>query len=139
MPNNRDFAKNVVSLIARLQNLCEGFDDTNKSAVITAKVKILLELSKADSVTPTVLKRSVGLAKSNVALICGKLIEEGLVSKSKDSFDTREIFYSITDKGKKCLDEFLAKAQRNFESELAYKNNIKQIDAAIISLLQLVE
>ena len=139
MPNNQDFAKNVVSLIARLQNLCEGFDDTNKSAVITAKVKILLELSKADSVTPTVLKRSVGLAKSNVALICGKLIEEGLVSKSKDSFDTREIFYSITDKGKKCLDEFLTKAQRNFESELAYKNNIKQIDAAIISLLQLVE
>ena len=139
MPNNRDFAKNVVSLIARLQNLCEGFDDTNKSAVITAKVKILLELSKADSVTPTVLKRSVGLVKSNVALICGKLIEEGLVSKSKDSFDTREIFYSITDKGKKCLDEFLTKAQRNFESELAYKNNIKQIDAAIISLLQLVE
>ncbi len=139
MPNNRDFAKNVVSLIARLQNLCEGFDDTNKSAVITAKVKILLELSKADSVTPTVLKRSVGLAKSNVALICGKLIEEGLVSKSKDSFDTREIFYSITDKGKKCLDEFLTKAQRNFESELAYKNNIKQIDAAINDLLQLVE
>ena len=139
MPNNQDFAKNVVSLIARLQNLCEGFDDTNKSAVITAKVKILLELSKADCVTPTVLKRSVGLAKSNVALICGKMVEEGLVSKSKDSFDTREIFYSITDKGKKCLDEFLAKAQRNFESELAYKNNIKQIDAAIISLLQLVE
>lgn len=139
MPNNQDFAKNIVSLIARLQNLCEGFDDTNKSAVITAKVKILLELSKADSVTPTVLKRSVGLAKSNVALICRKLIEEGLVSKSKDSFDTREIFYSITDKGKKCLDEFLTKAQRNFESELAYKNNIKQIDAAINDLLQLVE
>lgn len=139
MPNNQDFAKNIVSLIARLQNLCEGFDDTNKSAVITAKVKILLELSKADSVTPTVLKRSVGLAKSNVALICRKLIEEGLVSKSKDSFDTREIFYSITDKGEKCLDEFLTKAQRNFESELAYKNNIKQIDAAINDLLQLVE
>ena len=139
MPNNQEFAKNVVSLVARLQNLCEGFDDTNKSAVITSKVKVLLELSKAESVTPTVIKRSVGLAKSNVALICGKLIEEGLVSKSKDSFDTREIFYSITDAGRKYLDEFLAKAKKNFESELAYKNNIKQIDAAIISLLQLVE
>ena len=139
MANNQEFAKNVVSLVARLQNLCEGFDDTNKSAVITSKVKVLLELSKAESVTPTVIKRSVGLAKSNVALICGKLIEEGLVSKSKDSFDTREIFYSITDAGRKYLDEFLAKAKKNFESELAYKNNIKQIDAAIISLLQLVE
>ena len=139
MANNQEFAKNVVSLVARLQNLCEGFDDTNKSAVITSKVKVLLELSKAESVTPTVIKRSVGLAKSNVALICGKLIEEGLVSKSKDSFDTREIFYSITDAGRKYLDEFLAKAKKNFENELAYKNNIKQIDAAIISLLQLVE
>ena len=139
MANNQEFAKNVVSLVARLQNLCEGFDDTNKSAVITSKVKVLLELSKAENVTPTVIKRSVGLAKSNVALICGKLIEEGLVSKSKDSFDTREIFYSITDAGRKYLDEFLAKAKKNFESELAYKNNIKQIDAAIISLLQLVE
>ena len=139
MQDNLQNTKNIISLITRLQSLCEGFDETNKSAVITSKVKILIELSKAESVAPNILKHRVGLAKSNITLLCGKMIEEGLILKSKDSFDTREIFYSITDKGKKCLDEFLAKAQRNFESELAYKNNIKQIDAAIISLLQLVE
>ena len=139
MPNDKEFAKNVVSLISRLQNLCEGFDETNKSAVITSKVKILLELSKAQSVTPSIIKHNIGLAKSNVAIICNRLIEEGLVLKSKDSLDTREISYSITEAGKKFLEEFLLKTKRNFESELAYKNNIKQIDAAVNDLLGLVE
>ena len=139
MQDNLQNTKNIISLITRLQSLCEGFDETNKSAVITSKVKILIELSKAESVAPNILKHRVGLAKSNITLLCGKMIEEGLILKAKDSFDTREIFYSITEKGNKYLEDFLNKTKKNFESQLAYKNNIKQVDLAINNLLDLVE
>ena len=131
--------KNIISLIARLQNLCEGFDETNKSAVITSKIKILLELSKSEKVSPNQLKQKVGLAKSNITILCGKLISDGLMTKTRDTFDTREIYYSITDTGTEYLEKFLRKAKKNFESELAYKNNIKQANLAINDLLNLVE
>ena len=131
--------KNILSLAIRLENLCEGFDETNKSAVLTSKIKVLLEISKADSVTPNILKTNVGLAKSNIAILCNALTKESLIKKNKDSADTREITYSITEKGLDELDKFLSKAKKNFEGRLAYKNNMKQIDESVENLLGLVK
>lgn len=137
MDNKR--IKNILSLAIRLENLCEGFDETNKSAVLTSKVKVLLEISKENSVTPNTIKSNIGLAKSNIAIMCNALVEEGLIHKNKDSADTREISYSITEKGLDELDKFLLKAKKNFEGRLAYKNNMKQIDEAVEDLLSLVK
>lgn len=131
--------KNILSLAIRLENLCEGFDETNKSAVLTSRIKVLLEISKAESVTPNILKTNVGLAKSNIAILCNALTKESLIKKNKDSADTREISYSITEKGLDELDKFLSKAKKNFEGRLAYKNNMKQIDESVENLLQLVK
>lgn len=137
MDNKR--IKNILSLAIRLENLCEGFDETNKSAVLTSKVKVLLEISKENSVTPNTIKSNIGLAKSNIAIMCNALAEEGLIHKNKDSADTREISYSITEKGLDELDKFLLKAKKNFEGRLAYKNNMKQIDETVEDLLSLVK
>lgn len=131
--------KNILSLAIRLENLCEGFDETNKSAVLTSRIKVLLEISKAEFVTPNILKTNVGLAKSNIAILCNALTKESLIKKNKDSTDTREISYSITEKGLDELDKFLSKAKKNFEGRLAYKNNMKQIDESVENLLQLVK
>ena len=131
--------KNILSLAIKLENLCEGFDETNKSVVLTSKIKLLLEISKAESVNPNTLKNSVGLAKSNIAIMCNSLEKEGLIKKNKNKNDTREISYSITEKGLKELDLFLIKAKKNFEGCLAYKNNMKQIDESVENLLQLVK
>ena len=131
--------KNILSLAIRLENLCEGFDETNKSAVLTSKIKILLEMSKAESITPNVIKTNIGLAKSNIAIICNTLAKEGLIKKNRDSDNTREISYSITQKGLEELDCFLSKAKKNFQGRLAYKNNMKQIDESVEDLMNLVK
>ena len=131
--------KNILSLAIRLENLCEGFDETNKSAVFTSKVKLLLEISKAESVKPNTLKNNIGLAKSNITIICNSLEKEGLIKKNKNSADIREISYSITKKGLDNLDLFLLKAKKNFEGSLAYKNNMKQIDESVENLLELIK
>ena len=131
--------KNIVLLSSRLQNLCEGFDETNKSALITSKIKILLEISQKDVITPNLLKHKVGLAKSNVTIICNQLIKDDLISKTKDTFDSREILYSITKNGKEYLNKFLKQAQKNFENEIEYKNSTKQIYSSAEELLELVD
>lgn len=131
--------KQIVSLISRLQLLCEGFDEVNKSAVITSKVKILLEVSKQKDTSPNILKSKVGLAKSNLAILCNELVKEGMLTKTRDTIDNRAICYNITQSGQEWLDGVMAKIKKNFESELAYKNNMKQIENAVSELFELVK
>ena len=138
MVENYKKIKEVLALVVRLENLCEGFDVTTKSAPLTSKIKVLLELSKADSVTPATLQLKVGLAKSNLAILCNKLIDEKLINKKRDEFDGREISYSLTKSGEEVLVHYLQKAQKNFERQLAYKNNMKQIDESVKNLTELV-
>ncbi len=136
---NTDDIKSILMLVSKLQNLCEGFDETNKSAVLTSKIKVLLEISHNTKATPSYLKLQVGLAKSNVAILCNKLQSEGLIEKHRDGFDTREICYSITEKGIEYLNKFLMTTKKNFERQLAYKNNMEQISTQVDALLDLVK
>ena len=137
--NNLDGIRSVLALTSKLQNLCEGFDETNKSAVFSAKIKILLEISSSENATPSFLKSQVGLAKSNIAIMCNKLIKEGLIEKNKDSFDTREITYKMTEKGDEYLNNFLIVSKKNFERQLAYKNNTNEINKQVEILLDMVK
>ena len=139
MAKDYEMISNVLSLAVRLENLCEGFDSNNKSAVLTSKIKILIELSKRDSASPRLLMASVGLAKSNIAMLCNDLVKEEMISKKRDDFDTREISYSITEKGANEINKYFSKAKKNFEGELEYKNNIKQIEKSVSDLLELVK
>ena len=131
--------KQVVSLISRLQLLCEGFDKSNKSTVITSKIKILLEISCQKDLAPNILKSKVGLAKSNLAILCNQLIKEDLITKTKDKIDNRAICYNITESGQNWLDDKLVELKKNFENELAYKNNMRQVETLISDLLELVK
>ena len=125
--NNLDGIKSVLMLTSKLQNLCEGFDETNKSAVFSAKIKILLEISSSEKATPSFLKSQVGLAKSNIAIMCNKLI------------NTREITYKMTEKGDEYLNNFLIVSKKNFERQLAYKNNTNEINKQVEILLDMVK
>ena len=131
--------KDIVALISRLQILVEGFDDLNKTSVLTSKVKVLLEIGNNGNLSPNKLKSKVGLAKSNLTLLCNSLIKDGLICKEKDKFDNRSIFYNLTKKGQSYLNEVLSQMKKNFEGELAYKNNQKQIDHAVKGLLSLID
>jgi len=134
-----EFIKNIVSLITRLENLCEGFDISNKSVLLTSKIKILSEIDKAKSISPSILKTKVGLAKSNLALICSKMLDENLIEVKKDDFDARVKFYSLTENGKTYLNTVLQTLNDNFVRELAYKNNLKQINEEVKNLDNLIK
>ena len=85
------------------------------------------------------LKTNIGLAKSNLAILCNSLVKDGLIQKTKDEFDSRSIFYNITESGSQFLNSVLAQMKKNFEGELAYKNNLRQINSSVEDLLDLVK
>ena len=83
--NELNGIKNVLNLVTRLQSLCEGFDDTNKSAIITSKFKILLELSEKQNVSPNVLKLTLDLQRAIWQFCAIHLLRTALFKRQKMS------------------------------------------------------
>lgn len=134
-----ELVKNIVSVCTRLENLCEGFDVDSKSTLISSKFKVMLALSEQDNISPSMLIDKLGLAKSNLALLCKSMITEGLIEKRKDDFDSRVIFYTLTDFGKQKLNATLCKMADNFTKQLAYKNKFKEIEVLMTNLKDLID
>lgn len=101
--------RQITMLRIMLQKMCDGFDvkEANKSNVLTAKHKVLFLLSEQKEVSPGYLIEKLGIAKSNLALLCSGMVNEGLIIASKNQEDKRNITYSITVKGNDELNVFL--------------------------------
>lgn len=135
---NNEIVKNIIKVSTKLQNLCEGFDIDSKSTLISSKIKILLFVQEQKRVSPSMLIDKVGLAKSNLALLCKNLVKEELIASQKDQFDSRVVFYSLTEKGNEYLNESLSAMTNNFKRELAYKNKFKEIDKLLCELKEII-
>ena len=130
--------KTVVNLACKLTDLCEGFDETNKTCIMNAKFKVMLVIDRYDIVSPTILKNEVSIAKSNLAILCKKLQENGEIVKYKDMADGRCVRYKLTDKGRKYLQDMLDLMEKNFMAAVSYKNNIQDIKVVADKLVKLV-
>lgn len=130
--------KTVINLVCRLTDLCEGFDESNKNCIISTKFKILFTIDKYTSVTPTILKEEVSIAKSNLAILCKKFEQDGEIIKIKDAVDGRCVRYKLTAKGKKYLQNCLELMEKNFVTAVGYKNNLQDIKTCANKLVCLV-
>lgn len=130
--------KTVVNLACKLTDLCEGFDDCNKSCVMNSKFRVMMVIDKYGAVSPTVLKDEVAIAKSNLAILCKKLIECGELEKTKDLLDGRCVKYKLTSKGKDYLYSMLSIMEDNFVNAVSYKNNLQDIKQVADKLVRLV-
>jgi DNA-binding MarR family transcriptional regulator len=111
-------AKNVVNLRIMLQNICEGYDDEveNKKVLLTMRIKVLFFISNNKNATPMMLIENLGLAKSNLALLCKSLIEEELIISNKNETDKRNIYYVITEKGLKEISDYYDALNLEFDN-----------------------
>ena len=134
---NIDEKTDVVISICKLQSMFEGYDfkQNCKKNQLTIKLKILIFLFKGID-SPYVLTKNLGIAKTNLNLICTQMIKEDLISKNKVDFDKRSIYYSITDKGKNYLFEELNQFGLDFEN--INQNKIEEINKTLKSLLKLL-
>ncbi len=107
MKNNK-LQEQFVELRIMLQSICDGFDaeNLNKKSSLTMRTKVLYALSKNERCCPSVLIDKLGIAKSNLALLCKTMCEDGVIFAVKSEQDKRNIYYSITEKGLAELNSF---------------------------------
>ena len=106
--NNESLITKLIELRISLQSLCDGFNlkQANKTSLLTMDKKVLFMLSLNNNCSPQILIENLGIAKSNLALLCKTMESNGLILKSSEQGDKRKIFYNITAKGKEKLNEF---------------------------------
>lgn len=97
------FSESIIELKLLADRLAEGIG--RNAGIFQVKHQILFVISRNKQTAPKELIERLNIAKSNLALACNALIREGLIEKSKDEDNKKEIFYTITESGLKELKE----------------------------------
>lgn len=95
------FAKSIIELKLVSDRIAEG--KGHGAGIFTAKYQLLYLIASNNQISPQELIYELNMAKSNLALMAKKMISEGLIISSKEPGNNKQIYYSITEKGKKEL------------------------------------
>lgn len=123
-------SEEILSLIINFEYLLKG-SETNKFDI---KFKVLHLIDRNEKATPNFLIEKLGMARSNLAIMCNKLNKTGLIAKNKEPLNKKEIYYTITDEGKKLLTENYEKAEQNID-KLRNKNKIIKLSKELSKLI----
>lgn len=105
------FANSIVWLKLLTDRICEG--KNKKNGLFLVSYQVLFVLNENERVSPKELVLSLGLAKSNLAIIAKKMMKDGLIERTKDLQNRKEIYYNITLKGKEILMAKLAQIENS--------------------------
>ena len=103
-------SEEILSLIINLEYMLKNAD----SVKFDIKLKVLHIIKNSEKTTPNDIIDKLGMARSNLAIMCNKLTKDSLILKHKDSLNKKEIFYTITPAGLELLEEAYNKAENNF-------------------------
>lgn len=111
-----------------------------KGSFVTLRTKALFLISKKPQ-SPIELMEKLCMVKSNLALLCNKMVDDGVIVKVKNSDDKRVISYHITERGVEELSETVTliedKFKGVFSSEKEYEEGLGKFDA-ILDLLSFI-
>lgn len=99
------FSRNIVELKLISDRIAEGKGE--KAGIFSNTYQILYILDRKEKVTPKELIAELNMAKSNLAILAKKMINDGQIESHKDKSNKREIFYNITELGREMLQEKL--------------------------------
>ena len=131
--------KQLVNLRVLLEHVSENETGqvTEKGAQLTMRLKTLFTISTNKNCAPSLLIEHLCVAKSNLAILCRGLIEEGLIVSEKNENDKRNIYYNITEKGNKELDLYYESLEKQVLDNINLKD-VKLIERKIDELTQLL-
>ncbi len=99
------FSKSIVELKLISDRIAEGKGE--EAGIFSNTHQILFLLSKKETVTPKELIQELNIAKSNLAILAKKMINDGLIESHKETNNKREIYYNIADAGREMLQQKL--------------------------------
>ena len=132
--------KLIIALRMELEKICDGFDseDGNKKSNLTLKIKMLFLLGYKGEQSPNELISSLGLAKSNLTILCRSLLAEGLIAVKKSETDRRTISYILTSKGDKQLKAYLNQLKVDNISLFKSERSVKTLEKKLNEVLMLL-
>lgn len=138
--DNLSLEQLIIVLRLELEKICDGFDaeDSNKKSNLTLKMKTLFLLSVYKELTPVKLIGSLGLAKSNLTILCRSLLDEGLITSRKSEADKRTISYILTNKGDKQLKSYLNQIKVDNINLFKSEKSVKGLEKKISEVLKLL-
>lgn len=132
-----DFTDRLIELRILLCSLCDGFsyEDLSKDMVLSTKTKILFCLNQND-LSPKELITKIGIAKSNLANIIKVMIKDGLVDSYKNSSNSKNVYYKITDNGMAKLKDYKEKL---FENINASSDWCERLSEELLNVIQIIK
>lgn len=125
-----DVADKIIDLRLNTRRVCMCEGEKNKKSTITLKTKVLFLIAQGLSTKDIIL--SLGIAKTNLALLTSSLSDEGLIIKKQKLDDKREKSYTLTAQGKQHLDSVKEKINLAFKTVITtdeeFESAIKKID-----------
>ncbi|GEM_PF-2743793 len=137
--DKNDFAKNMLMLNILSQSACESQEnEASKKNFLSTDTKIMFLIDSYERISPSFLTQRLKIAKSNIALMCKKLVANGYIAQNQDLKDKRIVYYSLTNLGKDYLNEKLSEIQNNLEA-VCIKDNIDNINSYVQDLNEMLE
>ena len=114
--------------ILETKSLCQTICNISQNEATQTQVKLLYFIDEYGSCSPQILISKLGIQKTNLALITKQMINSGLIISKKGSYDHRSIFYSLTQKGKTMLNQYLENLDKVFhEQDFALENSLNEV------------
>jgi len=131
-----DLTNQLIELRILLEGHCDGFCDNGKNAILSNKLKILFMLERVDC-TPNDFISSLCIAKSNIANLLKKMIDEGIVDSYKSLDNNKNIFYKITTQGCNELRRYKEKMSSQFNDKcIVDKDELSRNLQSVINILK---
>lgn len=121
-------SEEILSIIINLEYVLKRSDKFD------IRLKVLHLINKNEKTNPNLLIEKLGMARSNIAIMCNRLIKENLIVKHREPANKKEIYYTITDEGK----DYLLQSYNKADEKLANLKNKKQLHKLADQLSKIV-
>lgn len=131
--------KQFINLRILLEQICESDDKETgvKDSQLTMRMKVLFTISSVKNCPPAQIIEQLCIAKSNLAILCKGLLDEGLITSEKTESDKRNIYYNLTKKGEEELNHYFDALEKKTTGKLSGKD-LKIIEKKVDDLVVLL-
>ena len=123
MGKREEFARRLLEIRILSDNICDGWNRKN----IEVYQKIMFLIDEYGVCSPSLLISKIGIKKSNLALACKTLLEQGKITKINSQEDKRQIFYKLTEKGRDEINKIVGNIEHMFRQSEIGKNEYQNM------------
>ncbi len=114
--NNKDLSEAILITLRQIHRAMSIYSKSLEKhyGLTSPQLLILHELFQSDQIAIGEIARKISLSQATVTDIIDRLEVKGLVTKTKNNFDRRQVLIKYTSSGKDIIDKKLSLLQKDF-------------------------